>query len=167
MSQAIARLAPPIGERRWTPPDWDPDAVAADYLLALRERAEAGPLDPEWTDMLLTHLVTELRSAYSTERVLSAVRNLQPLLQKWEQHALEKHTPIPEFEESALERAWSRKAARGRLGRLLGSAGNRAKQISQALGRTTARVRLMRSGPGATSLPSGARPAPDLGPRGD
>jgi hypothetical protein len=139
MSRPIARLAPPIGERRWRPPDWDPNAVAADYLLALRERAEAGPLDAEWTDTLLTHLVTELRSAYSPEGVLIAVRNLQPILRQWEQHALDKHAATIRLEESALARAWSRKAARGRLARLLGRAGSRTKRIAKALGRTTVR----------------------------
>lgn len=94
MSRPIPRLAPPPDQRRWTPPAWDPDAVAADYLLALRQQAEAGPLDPEWVDTLVSYMVTELRSAYSPEKVQDAIVNLQPLLERWVQHAFEQHVVV-------------------------------------------------------------------------
>jgi hypothetical protein len=94
MTRPIPKLAPPPGQRRWTPPSWDPDAVAADYLLALRQQAEAGPLDPEWVDTLLSHLVRELRSAYSPEQVQIAIVNLQPILERWEQYALEQNDSL-------------------------------------------------------------------------
>ena len=94
MSRPIPKLAPPPDQRRWTPPAWDPDAVAADYLLALRQQAEAGPLDPEWVDMLVSYMVTELRSAYSPEKVQDAIVNLQPLLERWVQHGFEQHVVV-------------------------------------------------------------------------
>jgi hypothetical protein len=94
MNRPIPKLAPPPDQRRWTPPAWDPDAVAADYLIALREQAEVGPLDPEWVDTLVSYMVTELRSAYSPEKVYDAIVNLQPLLERWVQYAFEQHVSV-------------------------------------------------------------------------
>jgi hypothetical protein len=94
MIRPIPKLAPPPGQRRWTPPAWDPEAVAADYLLALRQQAEIGPLDPEWVDTLVNYMVTELRSAYSPEKVQDAIANLQPLLERWVQYAFEQHVAV-------------------------------------------------------------------------
>ena len=55
-------------------PLWDAKGVAKVYLDALRQEAEAGPLDQQWLSGLLDQLVHALRSAYSPEDVERAVR---------------------------------------------------------------------------------------------
>lgn len=87
MSRPVPALALPPETRSWTPPQWDPEAVAADYLLALRGRAEEGAIDPEWLDSLLRHLALELSTAYTPDKAAAAVVGIAPLLEHWEAHA--------------------------------------------------------------------------------
>lgn len=85
MTRPVRNLAQPPGQRSWTPPDWDPQAIAADYLLELKEAAARGPLDPDWVNYLNSYLVYELRTAYSPEAVERAVARLEPMIARLEQ----------------------------------------------------------------------------------
>jgi hypothetical protein len=142
MSRPIPKLAPPPDQRRWTPPAWDPDAVAADYLLALRQRAEVGPLDPEWVDTLVSYMVTELRSAYSPEKVLDAIVNLQPLLERWVQYAFDQHTsvdPPPSAIAPKTTRDWG--AIRDMLARTVSAARSVGRRTVEAFSSMAPRTR--------------------------
>jgi hypothetical protein len=75
-------------------PLWDAKGVAKVYLDALRQEAEAGPLDQQWLSGFLDQLVHALRSAYSPEDVERAVANLEPLLLAWEEYAANKHAAL-------------------------------------------------------------------------
>jgi hypothetical protein len=140
MSRPIPKLAPPPDQRRWTPPAWDPDAVAADYLLALRQQAEAGPLDPEWVDTLVSYMVTELRSAYSPEKVQDAIVNLQALLERWVQHAFEQHVLVgpPVI---APKTTRDRGAIRDTFARTISAARSVGRRTAEAFSSMAARMR--------------------------
>lgn len=89
MSRPVRSLASPPGVRTWTAPGWDPKAIAADYLLELREAAERGPIDGQWLAQLNAWLAYELREAYAPEQAQLALARLEPLIAKFERQGLE------------------------------------------------------------------------------
>jgi hypothetical protein len=94
MTQANKKMSAAPETRPVAFPPWDAKGVAKVYLDALRQEAEAGPLDQQWLTGLLDHLVHALRSAYSPEDVERAVANLEPLLLAWEEYAANKHAAL-------------------------------------------------------------------------
>jgi hypothetical protein len=95
MTQANRKMSAAPETRPSVFPPWDAKGVAKVYLDALRQEAEAGPLDEQWLAGLLDHLVHALRSAYSPEDFERAVANLEPLLLAWEEYAANKHAALP------------------------------------------------------------------------
>lgn len=90
MSRPVRRHDASQGNPQWRPPEWDPQAIAADYLIEMKQAAQHGPLDPAWVDHLNDWLAHELRSAYSAEQARRAVSLLEPLIARIEQIGVER-----------------------------------------------------------------------------
>lgn len=70
----------PAEAQKYKAPEWDRQAVAAPYLIALRQELASGQVSPDWLDALYRGLARELRTVYERQDLDVALQGLDRLI---------------------------------------------------------------------------------------